>query len=151
MTFATLRLNKTPARATPARTPRARLWGVVSMVTAKVITITALSLLGIFRKLRNPATSAVLTAIPIMTATKAAMGICLSQVLPSKIIAKRLIPEDRVERRVRPPLSMFMTDCPTNAQPAIPPNKEDTMLAIPWPFASVFLFELESVLSSRMS
>ena len=33
----------------------------------------------------------------------------------------------------------------------MPPKNEDTMLAMPCPRASVFLFELLSVLSSRMS
>ena len=75
ITLATLRLKRIPARATPASTPRARLCGVVSMVTAKVISITEVSLLGIFRKLRRPLMSAVLTAMLIMTATRAAIGI----------------------------------------------------------------------------
>ena len=101
------------------------------MVTAKVINITEVSLLGIRRRFRNPLRSAVLTAMLIITATRAAIGICLSQVPASKIMASRLTPENKVDSRVRPPLSTFITDCPTKAQPAIPPNKDATILATP--------------------
>ena len=87
----------------------------------------------------------------IITATRAAIGICLSQGPASRIIASRLTPENRVESRVRPPLSTFITDWPTRAQPAMPPNRDATIFAMPWPRASTFLLVVVSVLSSRMS
>ena len=53
---------------------------------------------------------AVLTAMLIITATSAAIGICFSQGPASRIIASKLTPEKNVESRVRPPLSTFITD-----------------------------------------
>ena len=67
------------------------------MVTANVINITEVSLLGMRRRFRRPLMSAVLTAILIITATRAAIGICLSQGPASRIIASRLTPENKVE------------------------------------------------------
>ena len=43
-----------------------------------------------------------------------------------------------------------MTDCPIIAQPAIPPKKPDTILAVPCPAHSRFLFEVVSVISSTI-
>ena len=60
-------------------------------------------------------------------------------------------PEIKVDNLDLPPFSLFITDCPTSAQPAMPPNKEEIILAIPCPLASLFLLELESVASSNIS
>ena len=95
------------------QTPKARLWGC-EHGDGEVISITAVSLTGMRAKRRRPAISAVLMAMLIITATKAAIGICEPRP-GSRIIASRLTPENKVESRVRPPLSMFITDCPTSA------------------------------------
>ena len=72
-----------------------------------------------------------LLIVVIITATRAAIGISWSNGLQSNIIANKLIPEENVDSLVLPPFSTFITDCPTSAHPAIPPNKEETILAMP--------------------
>ena len=115
------------------------------------MSMTAVSLLGIFLIFFNPFISAVLIAIVIMIATKAAIGIAPIQDFKRIIIISRDIPEERVDNLDLPPFSVFITDCPTKAHPAIPPNKDATIFAIPCPLASLFLLELVSVTSSKMS
>ena len=92
-----------------------------------------------------------LIAIVIIIATKAAMGMAPIQGFKSMIINNNDNPEIKVDNLDLPPFSLFITDCPTNAQPAMPPNKEDIILAIPCPLASLFLLELVSVASSKIS
>jgi len=86
-----------------------------------------------------------------MIATKAAIGIAPIQDFKRIIIIKRDIPEERVDNLDLPPFSVFITDCPTRAQPAIPPNRDATIFAMPCPLASLFLLELVSVTSSKIS
>ena len=93
--------------------------------------MTAVSLLGIFEIFFRPFISAVLIEIVIITATKAAIGIAPIHDLNANIIINNDNPEVSVDNLDFPPFSVFITDCPTNAQPAIPPNSEATIFAIP--------------------
>ena len=115
------------------------------------MTITAISLFGIFRIFFKPFISAVLIEIVIITATNAAIGIDPIHDLNIKIINNKDKPEESVDNLVLPPFSEFITDWPTSAHPAIPPNIEATIFAIPCPLASLFLLELLSLASSKIS
>ena len=85
------------------------------MVTAKVMSITAVSLQGIRFIRRIPCTSAVLIAIASTMMTRAATGISSSYSRARRINSSRLIPEESVERRVRPTfsavISVFIGGC----------------------------------------
>ena len=72
--------------------------------------MTAVSLLGIFLIFFNPFISAVLIAIVIIIATKAAIGMEPIQSFKRIIIIRRDIPEERVDNLDLPPFSVFITD-----------------------------------------
>lgn len=86
----------------------------------------------------------------IITATSAAMGIWPTQSLRNTTISNSTTPAISVDRRVRPPDFTLITDCPIIAQPAMPPNSPETILAMPWPLHSRFLSLPVSVSSSTM-
>ncbi len=86
----------------------------------------------------------------IITATSAAMGIWPTQSLRNTTISNSTTPATSVDSRVRPPDFTLITDWPIIAQPAMPPNRPETMLATPCPLHSRFLSLLVSVSSSTM-
>ena len=70
---------------------------------------------------------------------------------PDRTKKSRKDPAKRVESRPRPPDWTLMTDWPIMAQPAMPPKKPATMLAIPCPVHSWFLALGVSVKSSTIT
>ena len=86
----------------------------------------------------------------IITATRAAIGICRTQSLSTRMRKSRNTPANRDESRPRPPDLTLMTDWPIIAQPAMPPKKPATMLPTPCPAHSRFLSLGVSVMSSTM-
>ena len=59
-------------------------------------------------------------------------------------------PPTKVESRPRPPDETLMTDWPIMAQPPMPPNTAEAMLAMPWPMHSRLLLLGVSVMSSTI-
>ena len=86
----------------------------------------------------------------IITATKAAIGICFNHGPRNTTIINKNTPADSVDNRPRPPDFILIIDCPIIAQPAIPPRKPVNILATPWPLHSRFLSLLVSVRSSTI-
>ena len=86
----------------------------------------------------------------IITATRAAIGIWLTQRPRNTTITSSRTPAVSADRRPRPPDFTLMTDWPIMAQPAMPPIKPVAMLATPWPMHSRFLLLGVSVRSSTM-
>ena len=85
-----------------------------------------------------------------MIATSAAIGILPTQSPRNTIRISRKLPAHRQDNRPRPPDFTLMIDCPIIAQPAMPPRKPVTVLAMPWPTHSRFRSLLVSVSSSTM-
>ena len=86
----------------------------------------------------------------IITATRAAMGIWDTQGPRNTTMISSTTPAIRVEKRVRPPDFTLITDWPIMAQPAMPPKKPETILAMPCPLHSRFFSLDVSVRSSTM-
>src|SRR5690606_23884090 len=136
------------ANNTPTKTPMARLCVVTT--TATVVIITTLVEIGCFLMFFSESHEKVPIETIIITATKAAIGICFIQLSKNRTIINKKTPAARVDRRPRPPDFTLMIDWPIIAQPAMPPNKPEPMLAIPWSLHSRFLSLLVSVKSSTM-
>src|SRR5690554_3428497 len=117
------------ASNTPANTPSAKL--CVYTTTATVVIITILVDNGNLRMSFTELQEKVPIDTIIITATSAAIGICLIQSLKNTTIINKKKPATKVDKRPRPPDLMLITDCPIIAQPAIPPNKPAPILAIP--------------------
>ena len=75
----------------------------------------------------------------IMMATSAGIGMMRTQSPRTRIRNSRNTPAAKVDSRPRPPDFTLMTDWPIMAQPAMPPKKPVTKLAMPWPMHSRFL------------
>jgi len=130
-------------------TPWAR--SCVATVTTTVASITALELFGCSRRLRTESQLKVPIETMIITATSAAMGICLTHSPRNTTRISRTTPATSVDRRPRPPDFTLITLWPIMAQPAMPPMKPVAMLATPWPTHSRFLSLFVSVRSSTMA
>ena len=74
---------------------------------------------------------AVLIETMIMTATRAAMGICLTHSSRNTTSISNTTPAVSVDNRPRPPDFTLITDWPIMAHPAIPPIKPVAILAMP--------------------
>src|SRR5690554_3399183 len=125
----TLLAKHNEASSTPANTPNARLW--VATTTTTVTTITMLVESGWSRRFLMEPQLKVPMETMIITATSAAMGICTSHLSSTSTMINRKMPAVSVDSRVRPPDLMLMIDWPIIAQPAIPPNRPEPILAIP--------------------
>ena len=86
----------------------------------------------------------------IITATRAAIGICRTRSLPYTTSTSSSTPATRQDRRPRPPDVTLMTDWPIIAQPAMPPRKPVTVFATPWPTHSRLRSLGVSVMSSTI-
>src|SRR5690625_4727035 len=147
-TCPTLRAKNSALNNTPTSTPMARL--LVAITTMTVAIMTMLDDLGCSRRLRNEDQSKVPIDTMTMTATNDAMGIMASNGLANTTSTSRNAPATNVDKRPRPPDFTLITLCPIMAQPAMPPNRPDTKLAMPWPMHSRFLSLPVSVKSSTM-
>ena len=103
------------------------------------------SILGSLPILLKLSESAVATAIEIITAATAAKGIKPRIDLAKIRIAAINSPVDKVDSRDFAPFFTFMTDSPTSAHPAIPPNNDVMILAMPCPMPSDRLSAVVSV------
>ena len=148
MMLLTLLAKNSAASSTPTKTPIAKLW--VPTVTATVASMTILVLIGCFFRSRMDSQLKVPIETIIITATSAAMGICDTQSDKNTTISSSTTPAISVDKRVRPPDLMLITDWPIIAQPAIPPIKPAPILATPWPLHSRFLSLGVSVRSSTI-
>src|SRR5690606_24705719 len=135
--------------STPASTPNARLW--VTTTTATVTSMTILVDSGYFFRSVMEDQLKVPIETMIITATRAAMGIWLTQSLRNTTRTNSTAPATRQDNRVRPPDFTLITDWPIMAQPAIPPMSPEAILATPWPLHSRFLSLVVSVRSSTMA
>src|SRR5690554_946947 len=125
----TLLAKNSAASNTPAKTPNAKL--CVATTTTTVTTMTMLVDNGCsFRFLIEPQLKVPIETM-IITATKAAMGICTSHLSSTSTMISRKIPADNVDRRVLPPDLILIMDWPIIAQPAMPPRSPEPMLAMP--------------------
>ena len=114
-----------------------------------VVIITSVSLNGARSKRSDDQSNVEIETMNI-TATSAPIGMSTSQSERTRMKTSRKPPAASVERRPRPPDFTLITDCPIIAQPAIPPKKPDTILAMPCPRASRFLSLGVSVISSTI-
>ncbi|MDT4871593.1 hypothetical protein FQZ97_1067290 [compost metagenome] len=104
----TLWAKKMPDSSTPTNTPLAR--SCVETVTATVAIITSDELGGCSRSLRIESQLKVPMLTMIITATRAAIGISLTQGPRNTIRIRRNRPAQKVESRPRPPDFTLMTD-----------------------------------------
>ena len=146
MVLPTRRMKKIADSSTPSITPLERSW-VATTVTV-VATMTIDDCTGVERSFRTEAQSKVPTETMIITATRAAIGIRATQFCSTRIRNSRNRPAQRVDSRPRAPEVTLMIDWPIMAQPAMPPNSGDRMLAMPWPRVSRSLSDGVSVRSS---
>ncbi|MNI39389.1 hypothetical protein D3C73_935700 [compost metagenome] len=103
---------------------------------------------GVAGRFRTDFQSKVPTETMIITATRAAIGMRATQSWSTRIKNSRKRPAHRVDNRPRAPEVTLMIDWPIMAHPAMPPNRGDRILAIPWPRVSRSLSDGVSVMSS---
>ena len=144
----TLPAKNTPDSSTPTSTPMAR--SRVATTTATVASITTEEGSGLLRRARSERQEKVLSETMIITAVSAATGTRLRRSCSSTSSTSRKAPATRVESRPRAPDETLMTDWPIMAQPPMPPNTAELMLASPWPMHSRFLELPVSVMSSTI-
>ncbi len=143
-----LRAKKIAESSTPANTPSDRSWVITVVPTVTISTVA--SVRGSLCRVVSEPQSKVAMETMIITATSAAIGMIETRSPRNTMKISRKIPADSVDNRPSPPDLMLITDWPIIAQPAMPPKKPVTTLAMPWPWASRFLPEGVSVRSSRM-
>ena len=122
-------MKKMADRITPSMTPLDRSW--VRTTVTVVATMTMEDCMGVERSRITEPQSKVPMETMIITATRAAMGICATQSCSTRIRNSRNRPAHRVDSRPRAPEVTLMIDWPIMAQPAMPPNRGDRMLAMP--------------------
>lgn len=105
----------------------------MATVTTTVSSITAEDLRGCVRRSRSERQLKVPMLTMIITATRAAIGICRTRSLPYTTSTSSSTPATRQDRRPRAPDVTLMTDWPIIAQQAMPPRKPVTVFATPWP------------------
>ncbi|MNX93577.1 hypothetical protein D3C86_1257650 [compost metagenome] len=116
-----------------------------------VATITTDELFGWVARLRTERQLKVLIDTMIITATSAAIGICLTHGPRKTTSTSSSAPATKLDSRPRPPDFTLMMDWPIMAQPGMPPSTPATILAMPWPRHSLFLSLAVSVKSSTMA
>src|SRR5690554_1249674 len=100
--------KKSADKSTPTSTPKARLW--VATTTKTVAIITILVETGCFFRLIIEVQEKVPIETMIITATKAAIGICFNQSPKKTINTKSKAPAVKVDNRPRPPDFTLITD-----------------------------------------
>ncbi len=114
---------------TPTRTAKARLWRKI--VTKVTKTITNTSDLGILLKVFKLAHSKVPTETIIISPVRAAMGIFSIKLAPNMMKTKSITEATIPESLALAPLDVFIRLCPIMAQPPMPENNPDKILAAP--------------------
>ena len=122
----------------------------VATTTATVASMTTEDGSGFVRSCASERQEKVLIETMIITAVSAATGTTASRSCSATSSTSRKAPATSVESRPRAPDETLMTDCPIIAQPPMPPNTADAMLATPWPTHSRFLLLGVSVMSSTI-
>ncbi|MNN22474.1 hypothetical protein D3C81_1358320 [compost metagenome] len=112
----------------PHSTAVARSVKTVMRVTAK---ITKASLRGTLLSTRNEAQAKVCCDTTNITPTRAASGMRSISGDRNSTNSRIITPATPPERRPRPPELRLITVCPIIAQPPMPPNTPETMLAAP--------------------
>src|SRR5690625_2074029 len=139
--------KRSALKITPMTTPIAKF--CVYKIIPTVTSMTSVSDRGAcFINVNEPQLNVVI-ATKIMTPTRTGIGISMTTSPKTMIKNMRNTPAVNVDRRPRPPDLTLITDCPINAQPAIPPKKPVMKLAIPCPRASLFLLLGVFVISSN--
>ncbi len=111
-------------------------------------TITSASVRGIRCSRRSESQSKVDIDTVIITATKAANGICTIKSFKMKISTIKNEPDTKLDKRPLPPEFTLTIACPIIAQPQVPLKKPDTILARPSPLHSRLRSPSVSVISS---
>ena len=114
---------------TPTSTASARL--CAKTVISTTVTITSMSALGIRLNILIDAHSNVPITTMNMTPTSAAIGIMPIHGPRKRMKASSSSAATMPERRLRPPEFTLIRDWPIMAQPPIPPNTPQVMLAMP--------------------
>ena len=107
-----------------------------------------MSLLGMRRNIFSDAHSNVPITTINITPTKAAIGICSITGARKSTNIKRQTAAVIPDARPRPPEFTLINDCPIIAQPPMPPNRPQTILAAPCPTHSRLPCPRVSVISS---
>ncbi|MCY1293572.1 hypothetical protein D9M70_428360 [compost metagenome] len=116
------------AMTIPHNTAVARSVNTVMTVTAR---ITSTSFNGTLLSTRSDAQAKVCCATTNITPTSAARGMRSIRGERNSTNSRIITPATTPERRPRPPEPRLIMVCPIIAQPPMPPNRPETMLAAP--------------------